>query len=203
MPVDSNLLVFHWGERFVANPISHHHHATGIHPNTLSTRAASSRDIFMTLSAANTEIMDMLAEEYTPQEFDAVAATLGYTEQEIAKYQKKEDTGKISPFENYFRTELLSEIANMVMKHKGTVDEIAILQAADVQLPEYETYYLEEARDVFAQMVEVEKTITSGCIPDNAKWRDLYAGKGGFQRQVYLLSQVQLRLGRLRVEIED
>jgi hypothetical protein len=202
MAVDLNVLVRHEGALFVCNPYSHTHHWCGLHRDTHTDRPASYRDVFMTLSAANTEIMDMLAAEYTPQELKDVAATLGYSEKEIAEYQRQEDAGELDPHENYFKTFLIAEIACAVIQHKGAVDIPGIVAATESQLPEFEEWYLSEARRIFGEMAEVEKTVTNGSIRSNARWRDLYAGDEGFQRQAELLSQVQARLGRYTVEPE-
>jgi hypothetical protein len=202
LTVDRNVLVKHEGALRVANPYSHTHHWRGLHRDTLTDRPASHRDVLMTLSAGSTEILDMLAAEYTPQELKDVAATLGYSEKEIAEYQRQEGAGELDPHENYFKTFLIAEIACAVIQHRGAVDIPGIVSATESQLPEFEEWYLSEARRIFGEMVEVEKTVTNGSVRSNAHWRDLYAGDEGFQRQAELLSQVQTRLGRFAAEAE-
>jgi hypothetical protein len=127
MAVDLNVLVRHEGALFVCNPYSHTHHWCGLHRDTHTDRPASYRDVFMALSSASTELLDQLAEEYTPQELADVAATLGYSEKEIAEYQRQEDAGELDPHENYFKTFLVAEIACAVIQHKGAVDIPGIL----------------------------------------------------------------------------
>lgn len=196
MATDFNTLITHGGARYVANPASHH-------TTAITSRPASSKDVLMTLSAANTEILDMLAAEYAPHEFADVAVTLGYSERELAEYDRQEKTGEISPHEAYFKVFFLAEIVSSLIQHRATVDHIGILQATEAELDEWEPYYLETAREVFSQMVEVEKTVNTGSVASNAAWRELYAGEDGFQRQAYLCSQTQLRLGRFRVEVAN
>lgn len=205
--VDHHVLLKIGGERIVANPFSHHHHWRGITSQTITTRPANTRDIIMALSAANTDILDKLAAHYTKEEFASVAETLGYTEKEIREYEEKGERNEWGDHEIYFRTFLIAEIASAVIQHKGTVDIPGIVSASEESLPDYEAWYMENLRQIFNAMVELEKKNETANVRDISKWVDLYAGKGwvldpetgertSFQRQAELLSQVQMRLGR-------
>ena len=200
MPVDRNILIELEGSREVANPFSHSHHWTGVHPHALTSRPASSADMALTLSESQTQFLDGLAKEkWMPHELEAAALTFGYTNEQVMRYQGLEDEGKVDHFEAYFRNVLWANVNEALTRAKATVSEIPILQWPEDRLGELEEHYLETARDVFKEMYEVENTISSGCVRDNARWRDLYAGKNGFQRQCELLWMVQTRLGRYAV----
>lgn len=197
---DFNLLIRDGRKLYVANPASHYADPTD--PKRQPTlRPASQRDILMSLSAGSTEILDLLEKGgYNPEELRQVAGTLGFSEAEVAAYQGLEDRGGLNFLENYFRTELVSEMVNADIKHRGTVDDPAILKASEKQLPEWEKYYFEMAREIFDHMWEFEKA-KGEQFKSNKDWLELYAGGKGFQRQAALLVQVQKRLGTLRTEM--
>lgn len=200
MPEDRNLLYSWNGVRSVANPLSHRHHNTNGHQKLPTSRPASATDMALTLSEAQTQFLDGLAKDnWLPHELEAAALTFGYTQEQVMRYQGLEDEGKVDHFEAYFRNVLWANINEAMTRAKATVSEIAILQWPEDRLGELEEHYLETARNVFAEMYEVENAVTSGCVRDSARWRDLYAGKNGFQRQCELLWMVQARLGRYAV----
>jgi len=197
--IDFHLLVKHEGRLYVANPVNYYPDPTDP-KRTPTTRPASLRDMSAVLSEANTQVLDLLAaENWMPHELQAVAQTFGYTEQEVMRYQGLEDAGKVDPFESYFRVSLIAAVTHEIIVHKATVDNLAVLQATDEQLPEWEAHYIAEARDYFDQMRAVEETVITGNFADSAKWCIL---RSRFFRQAELLGQVQMRLGRFKVDAE-
>lgn len=187
----------------MANPASHTHQFNGDerYRKPFTSRPASHDDVKKAVETTMTEIFDLLAaENWMPHELEAAAMTLGYTEQEVMRYQGLEDNGQIDVNENYFRTALLAGVCHELLMNHCTVSNPAVLGANEKALPEWEDYYIYKAQEVFDQMHAIEKTITSGDFRKSPRWVALYAGDEGFQYYCGLLGQVQLRLGRFKLE---
>lgn len=191
MAVDFHLLTKHLGRLYLANPCNHYADAAA--PDRVPTsRPARAQDVAMALDAAVTEILDVIADNYAPHEFEAVARALGYATREIAEYQRREDAGELSAHENYYATSLIAGMVAALMEHKGAVDNLDILKAPESVLPEWEAWYRDQAREIFEEMVALEARITTGCFADNSRWAAL---RVRFLRQAELLVQVRQRLG--------
>lgn len=171
--VDRNLLYLNPRDRrrYCANPFSHHHHDTGVHPNALTSRRASSRDLVNALSSNSTDLLEYLADtcEYTPGQVQAVGHTLGLTETELATLQEAEDKGRISVDEARKRVRFAAVMTETCIDNRSTVSTLDILTASEATLREwFSDVYPNALDETWAKIDRIEKSDGSGDFSKNA-----------------------------------
>lgn len=203
--IDFHLLVRHQDAYLLCNAATHY--SNPIDPKRAPThRGATERDMTLAIDAATTEILDSIAAQYSPQEFESVAKTLGYTNKELAAYRQSEADGRITAYEARCLTDILAYKVTGMFRNHAAVSTPAILQAGDEELNEFRDWYVSEARRLIDEMSELEKEIEVGKttvmfegeqitvnqFADHPGWA---VRRSQLERVCELLWQVETRLG--------
>ncbi len=166
---DRNLLVEYGDNRLVCNPASHHHHNTGIHPNALTSRLASHRDMTAAAREGLTALLDFLCNHcgYTEQQRKDAALTLGYAENELEEIHKAD----LPEDDALKRTTFVAVMADAAIEAGFTVSDMDILGASEATLRQWEAHdYPLALGAMYAELAEIQSTLTAGRFETSDPW---------------------------------
>lgn len=197
---DFHLLIKNEGRYYLANPASSF---TITPPEQPWTREATERDVNLSLSQHDTELVDILSKSYAEHELSDVLETLGLSREYLALI-RKEQTNKSLTFEQaYFRTALCGVMMDAIIEKHGAVTTPAILNASLSELRIWEDHYFGQLEEIFEQQRGIEQTITSGSFSENAAWalcRARFCRIAGFLWEVRMRLSINVFSGDLKRE---